>query len=408
MTTAITLDQKTVAALTLDGCKNKKGEPSTDWIFFDADLHGFGIRVRYDRNNKLCKTWCVQYRVDSKQRRQNIGKFPRMNAAAARTKAGGWLNKVHEGTDPAVTREADRKVEALRFHHAVGMYLAKQQTEVRESTFENASLYLTGGYLKALHHKPLAKVTQSDIEVCLDAIPQKPTRREVQKRLSAFYVWAIRKGHASENPVAKIEQIKLKSRERVLKEHELAVVWNALQDDDLGRIIKLLLLTGCRANEIGQLKWSEVDLDAGTISLPPERTKNGCAHTLTLPPLALDIIRSVERHDGRDYVFGKWASGFTWWAKQKKTLVGPLGLEHWTIHDLRRSAATHMAEIGIEPHVIEAVLNHVSGHKAGVAGIYNRASYAKQIKQALAVWADHVESIVTASARKVVPMPLRA
>jgi integrase len=398
-----TLNQETVAGLKLD-------DGERDRIYRDDDLHGFGIRVRYDSNNKLCKTWCIQYRIDGKQRRQNIGKFPRVNAAAARTKAGAWLDKVEEGTDPAVTRENDRKAEALKFHHAVGMYLAKQETKVRRSTFDNTKLYLTGRrYLEPLHKKPVAKVTQSDVEQCLDAIPKKPTRWAVQRCLSAFYVWAVRKGHASGNPLVKIEQIKLESRQRVLKDHELAVVWNALQDDDLGRIIKLLLLSGWRANEIGGLRWDEVDLDTGLLTLPPERCKNGRAHTLTLPPLAVEIIRSVKRRDGRDFVFGKWAGGFTWWAKQKN-LVQPLGLEHWTIHDLRRTVATGMCEIGTEPHVVEAVLNHVSGHKAGVAGIYNRASYKEPMRAALARWADHLQSVVTGG--KVVPLrkavPLRA
>ncbi|HYQ06064.1 MAG TPA: tyrosine-type recombinase/integrase [Xanthobacteraceae bacterium] len=399
-----TLDQKTVKALTLDGIKNRKGEAVRDWIFFDDDLHGFGVRVRYDLSGVLCKVWCVQYRHDGKQRRQNIGKFPRMNAATARTKAGAWLDKVHGGIDPAVVRGNDRKAEALKFHKAVDLYLARQQSEVRESTLANISLYLSGAYFRPLHGKPLAKITQSDIEQCLDAIPQKPTRWAAQKRLGSFYVWAVRKGHAPENPMAKIEQIKLKSRDRVLSESEIRTVCNALQDDDLGKIVKLLLLTGCRADEIGGLRFSELDLDAGTLSLPGERTKNGLPHTLTLPPLALDILRSVEKRDGRDFLFGKWAGGFTSWARQKQTLTSSLGLEHWTIHDLRRRAATHMAEIGIEPHVIEAVLNHVSGHKAGIAGIYNRASYKPQMKMALARWAAHLESIFSGAANKIVPL----
>jgi len=141
-----TLDQKTVKALTLDGIKNRKGEAVRDWIFFDDDLHGFGVRVRYDLSGVLCKVWCVQYRHDGKQRRQNIGKFPRMNAATARTKAGAWLDKVHGGIDPAVVRGNDRKAEALKFHKAVDLYLARQQSEVRESTLANISLYLSGAY----------------------------------------------------------------------------------------------------------------------------------------------------------------------------------------------------------------------------------------------------------------------
>lgn len=392
-----TLDQKFVTALTLDG-------DDRDHIFRDDDLHGFGIRVRFDQRGRLCKTWCVQYRIDGKQRRQTIGKFPRMNAATARTKAGAWLGKVHDGTDPAGEREAAKKADALKFHIAVEQYLAKQRSDVRESTLENIQIYLTGRYFAPLHNKPVGKVTQSDVEQCLDAITQKPTRAMAQKRLSAFYVWALRKGHASDNPTARCEVLKLKSRDRVLSEDEIRTVWNALEDDDLGRIIKLLLLTGCRADEIGGLRWSEIDLNAGTLTLPPNRCKNGRTHTLPLPPLALQIIDKVDKHPGRDLLFGKWAGGFTSWAKQKKTLIAPLGLAHWTIHDLRRTAATHMCELGIEPHVVEALLNHVSGHKGGIAGIYNRAGYAKQMKVALAMWADHVRAIVEGGDRKVVPL----
>jgi integrase len=401
-----TLDQKTVANLKLDGLKTKKGEAITDLIFFDDDLHGFGVRLRYDSNGRLCKTWCVQYRHEGKQRRQNIGKFPRMNAATARTKAGAWLNKVHDGTDPAGERQAERVANKLTFSKAVEQYLAvkKREGTVRDSSYSNIELYLTGKYFASFHTKPVSKVTQSDVSTALNAIATTPSRSQAQAKLHAFYVWAVMEGHAPENPVAKTKKVKEgKARDRVLSEDEIRTVWNCCKDDDLGRIIKLLLLTGCRADEIGGLQWSEVNLDAGTITLPPKRTKNGRTHTLTLPPLALQIIQQVEQRPGRVHLFGRWTdSGFTNWARARSTLGD--GLAHWTIHDLRRTAATGMAEIDVEPHVIEAVLNHVSGHKGGVAGIYNRASYAKQMKIALARWADHVESIVTGTARKVVTL----
>jgi integrase len=383
-----TLDQKTVAALALvDG--------ETDRIFRDDDLHGFGIRVRFDKKGKLCKTWCVQYRVDGAQRRQGIGKFPRMNAATARTKAGAWLDKVHEGTDPASEREAERKADELKFSKAVAQYLAMKQRdgEVRDSSFENIKGYLTNPkYFGKLHAMPVAKITKGDINTCLNAIATAPSRSQAQRKLATFYRWAVEEGHAPTNPVP-ANSIKLKSRERVLSEDEIRSVWNCCRDDDYGRIIKLLLLTGCRADEIGQLKWREVDLEKGTLSLPGERTKNGRPHTLTLPPLALQIIKDVPKPEGRVHVFGKWTdSGFTNWTHQKDALGD--GLAHWTVHDVRRSVVTGMAEIGIEPHVIEAVVNHVSGHKGGVAGIYNRASYKEPMRIALARWAKHVERVV--------------
>ena len=401
-----TLDQKTVAAITLDG-------DDRDHIFRDDDLHGFGIRVRFDQKGRLCKTWCVQYRHEGKQRRQNIGKFPRMNAATARTKAGAWLNKVHEGTDPAGERAAERVANKLTFSKAVTEYLAVKQREgeIRDSSYGNIKGYLTNPkFFGSFHAKPVSKVTQSDVSTALNAIATAPSRSQAQAKLSTFYTWAVMEGHAPENPVAKTKKVKEgKARERVLSEDEIRTVWNCCKDDDYGRIVKLLLLTGCRADEIGCARWSWINLDAGTITLPAEveggrifkGTKNHRTHTLTLPPLALQIIQQVEQHPGRDFLFGVFSEGFTNW-NRKRTLGD--GLAHWTIHDLRRTAATHMAELGIEPHIIEAVLNHISGHKGGIAGIYNRASYAKQMARALVLWADHVRAVVDGGGRKVVPL----
>ena len=98
-------------------------------------------------------------------------------------------------------------------------------------------------------------------------------------------------------------------------------------------------------------------------------------------------------------MFGRDDTGFQGWSKAKEKLDERMAkaekaLPHWTPHDIRRSVATHMAEIGIQPHIIEAVLNHVSGHKAGIAGIYNRATYAYEKAQALELWARHVMALV--------------
>jgi integrase len=398
-----TLDQKTVAALTLSGDKR-------DHIFRDDDLHGFGIRVRFDLKGRLCKTWCVQYRTaEGKQRRQTIGKFPRMNAATARTKAGAWLNKVHDGVDPAGERAAAKIAEALKFSIAVEQYLTVRRREVdegklRPSTYEQIGLYLTGKHFASLHSMTLVKIEKTHVNTCLNAIPTTPSRAEARTKLNSFFMWAAFEGHALKNPVAETKPLQSGSaRDRVLSTAEIHAVWNACPDDDLGRLVKLLLLTGCRAREIGLLKWSEIDLDAGTLTVPGERVKNGRTHTLPLPPLALQIIQQIEKREGRDFLFGKRANGFTNWNDQAD-LVEPIGLAHWTLHDLRRTMATHMCELGIEPHIVEAILNHASGHKGGVAGIYNRATYAQQMKVALARWASHIDSIVSGTGSNVVPL----
>jgi integrase len=126
--------------------------------------------------------------------------------------------------------------------------------------------------------------------------------------------------------------------------------------------------------------------------LPPARTKNSRQHELPLSSQALAILNRQRRSNSTEFVFGR-SRGFTDWDKGKARLDAKLSIADWTLHDLRRSCATGMAELGVHPWIIEAVLNHVSGHKGGVAGIYNRARYEGEMRDALQRWADHVEAI---------------
>jgi integrase len=179
------------------------------------------------------------------------------------------------------------------------------------------------------------------------------------------------------------------SRDHVLTDQELSAVLKALGQDQFSNIVRLLVLTGQRRNEIGGLRWSEVDFDRGLIVLPPARTKNKRAHEL---PMSKQVRAILDRQPRRsEFVWGRrWTS----WSNGKDDLDQLLStsIRDWRLHDLRRTAATMMAELSILPHIIEAILNHVSGHRAGVAGIYNRARYETEMRQALQRWADHVEA----------------
>ena len=158
----------------------------------------------------------------------------------------------------------------------------------------------------------------------------------------------------------------------------------------------MLILTAQRANEIAALRWDEIDFDRDVISLPGPRTKNGRPHEIPMAATVRQLLQSQPKTDDRDLVFGKGAGPFSGFSRCKEALDkeleqlnGGKALAPWVHHDLRRTTATRMADIGIQPHVIEAVLNHVSGHRGGVAGIYNRASYAAEKAQALARWDEH-------------------
>jgi integrase len=220
-------------------------------------------------------------------------------------------------------------------------------------------------------------------------------RNRVRSTLSAFFAWLIREGLLDVNPVVGTGKAdEGPSRDRVLTQTELASIWRHATGS-FGDIIRLLVLTAQRRNEIGLLRWSEVDFERGMIVLPPERTKNKVRHELPLTPTALAILK--KRYRANASAKGNDARVFTGinWYRDKLALdaAPPKSVKAWRLHDLRRTAATGMAELGVQPHIIEAVLNHVSGHKGGVAGIYNRARYEGEMREALQRWADHVEAI---------------
>ena len=196
------------------------------------------------------------------------------------------------------------------------------------------------------------------------------------------------------NPVAVTENPDdAPSCDLVLSDVELAAVWSAAGDDNFGKIIRLLILTGCRREEIGGLCWSEIDREAGTITLPKERTKNRHEHVLPITPLAADILDSIPQQVERDHVFGaRSTNGFNGWNAAKKALdkrlVGKLKGKSagWRAHDLRRSLATWLGEHGVEPWTIESLLNHWSGSRSGIAAVYNRAKHTLQVRAALSLW----------------------
>jgi integrase len=205
----------------------------------------------------------------------------------------------------------------------------------------------------------------------------------------------MREGLALSNPVASTNKREEQARDRVLSDDELRRILNAVSDGAYGTIVRLLALTGQRRSEIAELRWSEVDLEARTLNFPAERTKNKRPHVVPLAPTARALLEKLPR--AGDAVFE-----FTAWAYSKDILDGRSGVSGWTFHDIRRSVATGMADIGIQPHIIEAVLNHVSGHKGGIAGIYNRATYSKEKAEALARWDAHIAAIVKEAPSKVV------
>jgi integrase len=386
---------KTTAGVKLEG--------KTERIVFDDDIKGFGLRLREGGS----RTWIYQYRIGSKQRRMVLGSAKSVPLSVARENAGRLEAKVKLGGDPAMDKETARRSADETFGVLVDQYLAARQSKWRPSTEREVRRHLTK-YAKSLHRFPIAAVSQKNISDLLDNLAGDATRNRVRANLSTFFSWAIKKGIdlPKGNVASYTEKHKENSRTRVLSDEELRAIWGACSDNAFGAIVKLLLLTGQRKSEIGFLRWDEIRDEQ--ILLPGERTKNKRDHVVPLSDAAKEILNKF-RADGRTHVFGRYDTGFGGWNTAKRELDARLTgagnvLPYWTLHDLRRTVATGMAELGVQPHIVEAVLNHVSGHKGGVAGIYNRATYDREKREALNLWAEHVVATVESRAATVVPM----
>ena len=401
-----------LTAATLQKLKLPPG--AADKIFFDDGLSGFGLRVRDGGK----RTWIAQYRVGAKQRRVTLGTVENLDPQAARQRAKDVLSKVHLGGDPQ-TEKAERRAQAsVTVGVMVERYLAERAAKrLKPRSFEEVERHLKKHW-SALSGLPIRSVTRSDVAEQLGRIAKDSgpfASNRARAALSAFFSWAIGEGLVDATPVLgtnkATEEI---SRDRVLSGEELAAIWNEAGGGDYGAIVRLLILTGQRREEVGGMLWSEIDLDRLVWRIDAERTKNGLAHDVPLSSPAVEILRKRER-SGRALVFGSREGPFQGWSNAKSALdrrvlatlrePGADGaLKPWRLHDIRRTVATRMAELGVQPHVIEAVLNHISGHKAGVAGVYNRATYAAEKRQALDMWGEHVESLPEGRESNIVPL----
>jgi integrase len=390
------LTQKTVAGLVLPDGK-------AEAIFFDDDIAGFGLRLRAGGS----RTWIFQYKQGNKQRRMTLGSA---RAEQARQTAEKLHAKVRLGHDPAGEKLEGRARAAETMEAVLKAYLPHAQGRQRPRTLKETHRHLIV-YCKTLHGLQIAKIDRRAIASRLGEIAAKSgatTSNRVRASLSAFFAWAIRQGLMETNPTVGTGREVEVSRDRVLADTELKTIWNALEDNDYGAIIKLLMLTGQRAGEIALLHGSEVTEDE--IALPADRTKNARAHRVPLTATAREILNAEPRREGRDFIFGRGDGGFSGWSKSKSRLdkrihemIGAY-LPQWTPHDLRRTAATRMADLAVAPHVIEAVLNHKSGTIKGVGATYNRYSYDSEKRIALGLWADHVLAVIEGRDSKVVPL----
>lgn len=425
-------------AKNVQGLKLKAGQ--SEAFFWDDDVPGFGIRLRDGGS----RNWVFQYRLGGKQRRMTLGSVDAISLKQARDGQRDHDGKILRhgaadlhalvklGGDPAGDTKQAKKDAGSTFKALTTRFLEDKKATLKPRSYAEVERHLLGGKKSSsptaqLHQMQIGKIARGDVKECLRVVAKKGkvTANRVQSTLSTFFGWCVEHDYRETNPVIEITPYEEKSRERVLTPGELRIIWQSLPDNHYGAIVKLLALTAQREAEIGGLRRSELNEDGDTADLPPERTKNSRRHFVPLPAPARAIIEAQPvRTDGdgkvRDLIFGVGDGPFSGWSNSKEALDAAITerlgkpLPHWTIHDIRRSVSTYLggglgddeirklpatdrplAEgLQVEPHVIEAVLNHVSGVKAGVHGIYNRSPYSREKRQALDLWADRLLAIV--------------
>jgi integrase len=352
------------------------------------DTHVTGFGARRQTNGVF---YYIRYRHNGAQTVKSIGRHGPLTPDTARVRAKQLLGLVAGGVDPFA-----QALSGEGFPHAVERYLERKKATLRPTWFVEAGRYLRS-HAAPLHSLRLSQIDRRKIAALLGEIETSSgpiARNRLRSVLSAFFGWCISEGLIENSPVqgtAKANEGG--SRDRVLSKEELRKLWRALGEDKFSDVVRLLLLLGQRRNEIGKLTFGETDLARKMIVLAPTRTKNGRLHEVPLPTQALAIIERLPRRNSSDFLFGR--RGFNDWAVAKAKLDARAGIADWHLHDLRRSAATYMAELGVQPHHIEAVLNHQSGHKRSVHGIYNHARYEMPMREALQKWADWLDRITS-------------
>lgn len=387
-----------MTGVNLTDLKLRKLKPSTERIdVWDARVQGFGVRVAPSGT----KTFVFMYRLYGKKRRMSLGRFPTMTLANARAKAHELRALVEKGEDPHTPRPTRNDSFAAALDDFLELHCARFN---KPSTQRTTKSLLTNECLPPWGDRPVSSITRQDINAVLDKMVARGVpgaANHAYAAMSKFFSWSLSRDLIVANPFIGVARpAKLIARDRVLTNAELKAVWSAATDTGypFGNIVQLLILTGQRRGEVANMQWDHLDVDDAVWSIPAALTKNSQPHTVPLSPPALEILQSIPRlHE--QFVFpakGRTNTSFSGFGKCKQRLdlliaaANQEPLAPWKLHDLRRTADTGMAALGTQPHVIERVLNHISGTFAGVAGTYNRYDYLDEMRDALKQWADHV------------------
>ncbi|MGQ9372054.1 tyrosine-type recombinase/integrase [Azospirillum sp. ST 5-10] len=400
---------------------------------WDIAMPGLGLRVAPDSaQGDGTKTWFVRYRIAGAQRRLKLGVYPALSLAKAHEAARGVFEAVAAGKDPAGERQAEGPGEPKvdTFAHIAEQFVARYVRPNTRPKSAKETERILSTEVKAWAKRPIGSITRRDVIELLDAIVDRGAPVLANRTLAAIrklFNWAIERDIVAASPCDRVKPPAAESeRQRVLTDDEVRLVWQATADmgPAFGPFVRVALLTAQRKGETSAMRWQDVDLGRRVWTIPRGMTKGDREHEVPLSPLAIEVIKAQPRIG--DFVFpgrpdkveggndaapgdttGKPFNGFS---KAKERLDAAVlelrrkeakargddpervkPLEPWTLHDLRRTAATGMARLGVPRLVISKIENHVEG---GVTAIYDRYAYQSEKRDALERWAARVRVVV--------------
>jgi integrase len=394
-------------------------------LIWDSEVKGFGLKVIHSKEKPGPdgqavksggkKIYILQYRMGGRgtpTKRYTIGEHGALTPDDARKEAERLKGLVRSGKDPRhekrAIQDAHRRDNAAKDSvESVGREFVQRHLPQRKSGPETARI-LEREVFPKWGGQPIGGVKRSDVLTLLDRIADRGApyaRNRAAATIRKLFNWAIGRGYLEANPAAGVEMLDEEASDRVLSDEEIVRVWNACDviGWPFGTVFRILLLTAQRRDEVAEMRWTEVDLKAALWTLPKERAKNNRAHEVPLAPHVVEILSALPRIEESGLVFttnGKTpVSGFS---KAKRRLDELAGVKDWRLHDLRRTATTGMAKLGVEPHVADRILNHKQGVIRGVAAVYNRHAYLDERREALNRWADYVLRLLKPTDAKVV------
>ncbi len=372
------------------------------------------------------KGWALRYRLGGKPAKMTLGAFPALSVAAARERARSALIEVAKGVDPAgaarvAKTEAEAKAERDRVSAVIDLFIERHAKPKQKSWVETRRVF-DREVIPFWGARTLGSITRAEVHELLDRVVDRGSPIMANRVLAAvrkLFNWSVERGLVAASPCDKIKAPGAeRSRDRILTDAELRAVWEAgdAVGWPFGPLVQLLLLTGQRREEVGAMRWAELDLDAGIWTLPKERAKNAKAHLVPLSPQAVAILRKVPRIEvegAPGYVFTTTgATSISGFSKAKSRVDALVARElgetppAWVIHDLRRTFASNLARLGTALPTIERLLNHISGPSfGGVAGVYQRHGFEPEMRRAVDAYGDFIGRLVDRSGSNVVALP---